>query len=94
MRAAALVVVAVLAPASLASATPSRWSLARSDAAYREEVAVRAAEAGFIESASQRRRERDPLADPKIPIRNALASLEAARITAASSLAPRQPSAR
>ncbi len=94
MRAAALVVVAVLAPASLASATPSRWSLARSDAAYREEVAVRAAEAGFIESASQRRRERDPLADPKIPIRNALTSLEAARITAASSLAPRQLLAR
>lgn len=84
----------VMAYASIASATPSRWSLARSETAYREETAVRAAEAKLIESASQRRRERDPLADPKGPVRDAVNALEAARITRASSLYPRQLLAR
>jgi hypothetical protein len=80
--------------ATASGATPSRWSLARSDAAYREDVAGRAAEENLIESASQRRRERDPLADPKTPVRAALVALEAGKITKASSLYPRQLLAR
>lgn len=90
----ALLLLAFAFVASSASATPSRWSLARSEVRYQEEVAVRDAEAKLIESASQRRRERDPLADPKTPIREALAALEAAGITKTSSLEPRRLLAR